>query len=138
MNYRLCTTLLPHHIDQLVAMYQDEWWTKGRKRSDVEAMLQSSDFVFAYVDEDDNLIAFARVLTDRVYKAFLFDVIVKPQFRGTGIGARIVHDVTSHPVLSKVKHIELYCRPELQDFYTPFGFSSDTGGIVLMRRSAGG
>ena len=38
--------------------------------------------------------------------------------------------------LSRVKHFELYCLPELEPYYAAFGFSTDVGGIRLMRRQA--
>ena len=128
--------LAPQQIDQLVELYQHEWWTKGRERTDVEIMVSASDLLFVYVDQSDVLCAFARVLTDKVYKAFIFDVIVRQAFRGEGVGDRIVSDIKSHPELARVRHIELYCKPELQTFYSRHGFSSETGGIVLMRAVA--
>lgn len=134
MTLLLQSHLEPHQIKQLVAMYQDEWWTKGRSLPEVESMLRGTDHLFAYVDTLGNLAGFARVLTDSVYKAFLFDVIVRPDCRGTGLGARIVRDVAAHPTLSSVASIELYCRPELVPFYEAFGFTADLGDIKLMRR----
>lgn len=124
-------------IDQLVALYQGEWWCKGRARADVETMLRHSDFIFAYADAEGRLAAFARVLTDRVFKALVFDVIVRPDCRGTGIGRRMLADVTGHPALARVTHVELYCRPELRPFYAAEGFA-DAQGVVLMRRTPGG
>lgn len=135
MMIELKTTLTPPQVEQLHNLYQQEWWTIGRELSDVQVMIEHSDFIFAYVDSESNLVGFARVLTDHVFKAFVFDVIVHPRYRGAGIGARIMRDVTEHPVLSRVKGIELYCRPELNDFYRSFGFSNDTGEINLMRRT---
>jgi len=38
-----------------------------------------------------------------------------------------------HPELSGVRHFELYCLPELVSFYQRHGFSSDVGGIQLLR-----
>ena len=125
-------------VDQLVDLYQAEWWTKGREKADVEAMLSASDMVFAYVDSGGDLAAFARVLTNRIYKAFIFDVIVRPDLRGMGLGDRVMEDIKNYPALSKVRHVELYCRPELQSFYTRHGFTADTGGIVLMRMGSRG
>lgn len=135
MNPRLITSLSAPQIAQLVALYQGEWWTRGRKSDDVQTMLQFSDFVFAYVDPEDNLIAFARVLTDRVFKALLFDVIISPRYRSCGMGRALLGEIKAHPVLAKVKHIELYCLPELQPFYQALGFSSDTGGVSLLRKT---
>ena len=135
MKIELRTALTPALVEQLHALYRNEWWTSDRRLSDLEKMLQGSDFVFAYVDEGERLAGFARVLSDHVYKAFLFDVIVRPAYRGTGLGGRIMRDVTTHPVLSRVSSIELYCRPDLNDFYRSFGFVKVASGeIDLMRR----
>lgn len=137
MDLSPLATLSDDHVDQLVALYQGEWWCKGRERPDVETMLRHSDFVFAYGDADGRLAAFARVLTDRVFKALVFDVIVRPDCRGTGIGRRMLADIQGHPALARVRHLELYCRPELRAFYAAQGFA-DAEGVVLMRRTPGG
>ncbi|MEY2631940.1 MAG: hypothetical protein RIR00_594 [Pseudomonadota bacterium] len=129
------STLSPEQIDQLVALYQDEWWTRGRTRQDVAAMLDGSDYLFAYADQHDRLGAFARIITDGVYKAFIFDVIVRRDLRGSQLGARIMADITTHPKLAGVRHLELYCLPEMQDFYRRFGFGDAISGVSLMRRT---
>jgi hypothetical protein len=43
--------------------------------------------------------------------------------------------LVSHPDLARVKHFELYCLPELIPFYERWGFSTEVGEIVLMRRA---
>lgn len=136
MELRRIEALSAGHVDQLVALYQGEWWCKGRRRDEVETMLRHSDFIFPYADAEQRLAAFARVLTDRVFKALVFDVIVRPDCRGTGIGRRLLADIAGHPVLSRVKHVELYCRPELRAFYAAQGFA-DAEGVVLLRRTSG-
>jgi hypothetical protein len=70
--------LEPQHLAQLLELYRHEWWTEKRTLPDVDGMLKGSDLVFAYVTKTDELVGFARVLTDGVHKAFLFDVIVRP------------------------------------------------------------
>jgi predicted GNAT family N-acyltransferase len=124
------------HLAQLLELYRHEWWTEKRTLPDVDGMLKGSDLVFACVTKTDELVGFARVLTDGVYKAFLFDVIVRPDYRGRELGGRLISDVIHHPVLSRVAMIELYCRPELERLYSSYGFSVDVGGIRLMRRTA--
>ena len=80
------------------------------------------------------LVAFARVLTDRVFRAFIFDVIVATEHRGAGLGHRLMEELLRHPNLSGVELIELYCRPELVPFYERLGFTSPDSGVTLMRR----
>ena len=53
--------------------------------------------------------------------------------RGKGLGQKLMSIAKNHEQLKKVKHLELYCLPEMEAFYADFGFSSDVGGIKLMR-----
>ncbi|TXI90239.1 MAG: N-acetyltransferase [Burkholderiaceae bacterium] len=133
------TIVLRHSLntaetEQLWQLFQAEWWTKGRTLEDVQTLLSGPSLIFAYFDQNDQLVGFARVLSDGVYKALLFDVICRQDQRGTGLGRRILHDVTHHPAIKKVQHLELYCKDEMLPFYEKFGFSTELGGIQLMRR----
>ena len=48
-------------------------------------MLAHTTFTFGLVDDsNDQLVTFTRVLSDGIFKAIIFDVIVSPQYRGTG------------------------------------------------------
>lgn len=122
-------------VRELHQLYQNEWWTKGRTLDDVRRMLEHSDYIFALCEaQTSHLVAFARVLTDRVFKAFIFDVVVAPSHRGHRLGAGIVERILQHPDLASVKHFELYCLPELVPFYERWGFSPEVGGIVFLRK----
>ena len=127
------TSLTAAQNEQLWRLYQDEWWSKGRALSDVKAMLRQSGLVFGYAEPDGSLVAFARVLTDRLYRALLLDVIVAPAYRNQGLGARLMHNITTHPGMAKVESIVLFCRPELVEFYRRCGFATSDAGIVSMR-----
>jgi GNAT superfamily N-acetyltransferase len=122
-------------IRDLYELYQGEWWTQGRSLDDIRLMLQHSDFLFAFCNESDgHLVAFARVLTDMVFKAFIFDFIVAPKHRHDGVGRRLMERILQHSDLRNVRHIELYCLPELVPFYEKLGFSADVSGVCLMRK----
>jgi GNAT superfamily N-acetyltransferase len=122
-------------IEQLWHMYQAEWSTRGRKMEDVRRAVHHSDLIFAFCDsETGRLAAFARVLTDYVYKAVIFDVIVDRPHRDSGVGRLLLDAITSHPALLFVEHMELYCRPELVAFYRKWGFAADPGELCFMRK----
>ncbi|GKS59610.1 hypothetical protein YTPLAS18_31370 [Nitrospira sp.] len=126
-------SLTEMQTEQLWRLYQGEWWSKGRSLSDVTTMLHNSGLVFGYAEPDGTLVAFARVLTDHLYRALLLDVIVAPRYRKRGLGAKLMRDILAHPVLAKVESIVLFCRPELVDFYRRCGFATSDTGIVSMR-----
>lgn len=110
-------------INDLLQMYQVEWWTRGRKRDDVQEMLKYSDEIVAFCDsETRQLVAFARVLTDYVYRGLILDVIVKPSFRDRGVGRKLMKSLLDRPSLAKVEKFTLFCLPEMMPFYEKCGF----------------
>lgn len=124
------------HAEDLHALFGGEWWTRGRSLDNTRRMLRRTDLVFGVCERaSGRLVAFARVLTDGVFKAFVFDVIVSAGYRGRGLGSRLVRRIVEHRDLRDVKHIELACRPEREAFYERLGFTPDVGGIRLMRRA---
>ena len=85
--FRTIHQLNAEQIRQLHAPFQNEWWSKGRSLADVQTMLAHSDLVFGVCEQDtQTLVGFARVLTDWVFKAFIFDVIAHPGYRDKGLG----------------------------------------------------
>lgn len=120
-------------VQQLHGLYQTAWWAKERTLEQAWQCVQGSQIVIGLTDEDGNLIAFTRVVTDYTFKAFMFDVIVHEAYQGKGLGNQLVGLVKNHERLKNVTHIELYCRPDLRDFYGQHGFTSEVGGMSLMR-----
>jgi GNAT superfamily N-acetyltransferase len=136
LRYSVSNALTETQVEQLHSLYQREWWTVGRSLADVQTMLEHSDLVFAIAAPDTReLLAFARALTDRVFKALVLDVIVHPDHRSVGFGSFLMSHIIAHPALSNVRHIELYCLPERAAFYQRHGFNSELGELQFMRRT---
>ena len=137
MPFEKIEKLTDRQINDLHRMYQKEWWTKGRGLEDVRRMLEYTNVTLGFCDaESKRLVAFARVLTDYVYKALVLDVIVDAGSRGQGLARALMDAVVGHPSLASVEHFELYCRPELMPLYRQWGFSDDLGDLCFMRRVA--
>lgn len=81
------------------------------------------------------LIAFTRVLTDFVYRATIYDAIIKPTHRKMGLGAKLINAVINHPKLCSVEQFALHCLPEMIPFYQRWGFTADVSDIRLMYRT---
>lgn len=132
-SLQVINTFTDDHCRQLHALYQQEWWTRGRTFQDARKCVQGSQICIGLIDGNGLLQGFVRVLTDYVFKALVFDVIVASNRRGTGLGKELVSLVLNHEKLWSVEHFELYCLPEMSDFYEKQGFSRNVGQVVLMR-----
>ena len=105
----------------LTALYEDyEWWADR----DIDAVRTAiaETAVAVCIEDADELVASARVLTDFTYYATVFDVIVAADRRGEGVGATLLEAVIDHPDLQAVDGFSLLCRKGLVPFYESVGF----------------
>jgi len=126
-------SLSTKQIDDLHKLYENEWWTNNRSFEETKACVEGSQICIGLVNEKKQLVGFARVLTDYIFKALIFDVIVSDEYRGNGLGDKLMSLIKKHPKLDKVKCFELYCLPEMFPYYRRHGFSEKVGEIKLMK-----
>ncbi|MDZ7961992.1 MAG: GNAT family N-acetyltransferase [Aulosira sp. DedQUE10] len=134
MTYQIVDHLTENQILELVDLYKNEFWSKKRIYQDVVKMLAASNIIIGFVDDSDQLIGFTRILTDFVYRATIYDVIIKPTHRKIGLGAKLMDAAINHPQLQGVEQIALYCLPEMMPFYQRWGFTDEVGELQLMYR----
>lgn len=136
LKFKITGQLKDNHKEQLLEMYQHEWWSTGRTKADIETILNNISFIIGIIDnETDSLIAFSRILTDHFKYAYIYDLIVEKSYRKQGLSNLILNSIINHPKLKNIQNIELVCRKELIPFYRKFGFSEDYGGSIAMRRT---
>ncbi len=123
-----------HHVQQLHVLYQNEWWSEDRELPDILEMLRNTPLVIGLIEEEsEQLVGFTRVLTDFVYHAMIFDIIVHPDYRSRGLGRRLMQAIVDHPRLARVNAYWLCCLPEMVPFYKKFAFDDELGQIKWMR-----
>jgi GNAT superfamily N-acetyltransferase len=121
----------PLDVDQLRRLYEQAPWARGRSKDGIVRMLANTDYYFTGWD-GPRLVAFARVLTDGIYRATLWDVVVDAAYQGRGVGEGLMSVILAHPVLSGVEKFWLNTRDK-QTFYERFGFVSSSQGMVRER-----
>ena len=100
-------------------MLQSDW---GHKRSvdGLRTMLSQSTIRLGAWD-GERLVGFARAISDGVYRSVIEDVIVDEEYRGKGIGSKIMGILIGR--LSDVEHIYLFTGKDSERYYRRFGFS---------------
>lgn len=118
----------PVDSSALQALYEYAPWAQGRTVNGIRKMLEHTDYHFSAWD-GKKLIGFARVLTDRIYRATLWDVVVHPDYQKQGVGEELMNRILSHPVLSTVEKFWLNTRDKF-GFYEKFYFLRSDQGMV--------
>ena len=116
---------------QLVALYRQAPWATTRTQDDTRDMLAHTDVAITAWD-GSRLVGLGRVLTDYVYRASIWDVIVDTDYQGQDIGTHIIQRILDHPDLKRVELFWLCTRSP--GFYEKLGFSSkEQTGMVWAR-----
>lgn len=79
----------------------DAYWSQNRTPAQIRTAIENSICFGVYLA--DKQIGFARVLSDKITLAFLFDVFILEEFRGRGYGKILVEHVVNYREFKNVK-----------------------------------
>lgn len=114
--------LSERHFQDLMNLYNERSWTKNRTSDEVQAMIDNS-YIFGLCDsESDQLIGFTRVVTDYVFRATIYDVIILEQFQGQGFGRLLLEAVVNSTLIKGIERVDLFCADNKVMFYEKWGF----------------
>lgn len=103
-----------------------DWVSDGEDCSFINRAVAGS-FLAAAAFEGENLVGMGRVLSDGISDAYIQDVVVHPDFRGKGIGGKIVMFLVSELEARGVDWIALVGEPGTENFYSHLGFEAKKG-----------
>ena len=84
-------------LDIVCMLLHSTYWADKRSRSLIEQSIENSlCFVLLHSGQQ---VGFARAVTDYATFAWICDVIVSPEHRGTGLGKWMVECIIAHPQL---------------------------------------
>ncbi len=98
---------------------EESYWAQNRSREQTETAIRNSLPFGLYKGE--NLIGFARVVTDFATFAYLGDVFVVEEFRGRGLSKWLMKVIVEHPELQGFRRWVLATR-DAHALYEKFGF----------------
>ena len=127
MKIKLIQSLSEHELLCAAELYRvADWVSDGEDCSFIKRAVAGS-FLAAAAFEEENLVGMGRVLSDGVSDAYIQDVVVHPEFRGKGIGGKIVMFLVSELEARGVDWIALVGEPGTEIFYSRLGFEAKKG-----------
>ena len=106
------------------------FWAQNRSLEDLNTAIVNSNVVVSVWDTQ-RLIGFARATSDGVYRGTIWDVVIHPDYRGAGLGSKLVETVLSHPCMSRVERVYLMTTHQ-QRFYERIGFQSNSSTTMVL------
>lgn len=98
----------------------DTYWAEGRTREDMDRAIEFS-LPYGVYDGSGRQVAFARLVTDRMYFAWLSDVFVDRSERGRGVSKLLMARIVADAEAMGLRRV-LLATADAQGLYKQFGF----------------
>ncbi len=118
-------------LNQLQALLKlGAFWASARSVEDLSVAIANSEPTISVWD-GERLIGFARATSDGIYRATIWDVVIHPNYRGAGLGRKLVETVLSHPRMNRVERVYLMTTHQ-QRFYEQIGFECNSSTTMVL------
>jgi GNAT superfamily N-acetyltransferase len=112
---------------------EESYWAKERTREQTVTAIKNSLPFGVYKGED--LVGFARVVTDYATFAYLGDVYILEEFRGLGLSKWLIETIINHPDLQGFRRWILATK-DAHTLYEKFGFTELKFPLRWMEKTA--
>lgn len=110
------------HSRDIKALLAQSYWAKERTMETIHKSIEQSLCLSVFDTKLDQMIAFARVVTDYSTMYYICDVIVDENYRGKGFGKRLIHWIVNEE--EKLKGLYgMLLTSDAQGLYAQYGFS---------------
>lgn len=109
-------------LRQIIALYSGQgWWNKNDKSALAAALIRNSHCFLAALDKG-RVVGIGRAISDGVCDAYIQDVAVLEEYRGRGLGSKIVRGLKNRLKADGIRWVGLIAQDDSHGFYEPLGF----------------
>ncbi len=128
-------------IEKFFSLFLSTGWNESyhATREELTLALKNSQLVVSAY-EGERLVGTGRVVTDGILHAMIYEMIVRPDRQGFGIGTRILAMLLDWCKSRNIRDIQLFCARGKRAFYEKNGFAArpdDAPGMQYRRTGAG-
>jgi len=104
--------------DKVCELLGESYWANDRKRETTVKAIENSICIGIYLKEE--MIGFARIVTDYATMYWLCDVIIDTKYRKNGLGKKLIE------IITKMKELEgmfgILATRDAHELYEKYGF----------------
>jgi ribosomal protein S18 acetylase RimI-like enzyme len=120
MKYKIVDDLSQMNLDDIIKLLQSTYWADKRSDEQIEKSARNSSCYGIFIEGENKLAGFARVISDYATTYYLCDVVVDEEYRNKGLGTALVSYIESLPVYAGLRGI-LVTR-DAHSLYRKFGY----------------
>ena len=129
MNYRIVKGNESIRLDDVVRLLRTTYWAKQRPVEKIKISLRNSDCYGVWLENEQKLVGFARVMTDYATTYYLCDVVIDEEYRRQGFGTALISHIESCPEYAGLRGILL--TRDAHGLYSKFGYQTVEGRAMI-------
>ena len=119
-------------VEDVVDLYAaGGWWEETPHNREIIPGMIKGSFCFIVAWDEALPVGMGRVISDGYSDGYIQDLVVKPEYRGQGIGKELVRRLTSYCQEKGLDWIGLVAERNTQGFYADIGFYPVEGDLFL-------
>ena len=105
MEYRIIDSADKMRLDDVVRLLRMTYWADKRPVEQIKKSMRNSSCYGVFLDGEDKLVGFARVISDNATTYYLCDVIIDTDHQHKGLGTALVSYIEQLPQYSGLRGI---------------------------------
>jgi N-acetylglutamate synthase-like GNAT family acetyltransferase len=129
MKYRIVDELDQMNLSDIIRLLKSTYWADKRSEEQIEKSARNSSCYGIYLEGEDKLAGFARVISDYATTYYLCDVVIDEDYQHKGLGTALVSYIESLPVYEGLRGT-LVTR-DAHSLYRKFGYEVVDGRVMI-------
>lgn len=131
MKYRILDGREKMDIHDIIRLLKTTYWAKQRSNKQIEKSVLNSSCYGVYLEDEEKLVGFGRVISDYATTYYLCDVVIDTEYQHNGLGTALVSYIESLPEYAGLRGI-LITR-DAHSLYRKFGYEVLDGRAMVKR-----
>ncbi|MBR2529197.1 MAG: GNAT family N-acetyltransferase [Blautia sp.] len=129
MKYRILDGKETMDIQDIIRLLKSTYWASQRSDEQIEKSVLNSSCYGVYLEDEEKLVGFGRVISDYATTYYLCDVVIDTEYQHNGLGTALVSYIESLPEYAGLRGI-LITR-DAHSLYRRFGYEVLDGRVMV-------
>ena len=129
MKYRILDGRDKMELSDVIQLLRSTYWADKRSDEQIEKSMQNSSCYGIYLEDEEKLAGFARVISDYATTYYLCDVVIDAENQNNGLGTALVEYIESLPIYEGLRGV-LITR-DAHSLYRKFGYEVLDGRVMV-------
>ena len=129
MRYRILDGRESMDLQDIIRLLKSTYWADRRSEEQIGRSVLNSSCYGVYLEEEEKLVGFARVISDYATTYYLCDVVIDQDYRSKGLGTALVSYIESLPLYRGLRGV-LITR-DAHSLYRKFGYEVLDGRVMV-------